>query len=90
VAAALVRGYRVAGSLSWRLLDPNQLPTSRITEDIITELPRFRSLLVIARNSSFQVRDKAVDMKRVRRELGSQYLVEGSLRHASDQVRVTA
>ena len=43
-----------------------------ITEDIITELSRFRSLFVIARNSSFQYRDKAVDVRRVARELGVQ------------------
>jgi adenylate cyclase len=60
-----------------------------VTEDIITELSRFRSLLVVARNSSFQYRDKAVDVRRIGRELGVQYLVEGSVRKAGDQVRIT-
>jgi TolB-like protein/tetratricopeptide (TPR) repeat protein len=61
-----------------------------ITEDIITELSRFRSLFVIARNSSFQYRDKAADVRRVARELGAQYVVEGSIRKAGNRVRVTA
>jgi len=61
-----------------------------ITEDIITELSRFRSLFVIARNSSFQFRDKAVDMRRVGRELGVRYLVEGSIRRSGDRIRLTA
>jgi adenylate cyclase len=61
-----------------------------VTEDIITELSRFRSLFVIARNSSFQYRDKAVDVRRVARELGVQYVIEGSVRRASGNVRITA
>src|SRR5882724_1906419 len=61
-----------------------------ITEDIITELSRYRELLVIARNSSFQYRDKSLDMKRVGRELGVEYLVEGSLRKAGNRLRITA
>ncbi len=61
-----------------------------ITEDIITELSRFRSLFVIARNSSFQFRDKAVDVRRVGRELGVQYVVEGSIRRSGERLRVTA
>jgi TolB-like protein len=47
-------------------------------------------LLVIARNSSFQYRDQSVDMKRVGRELGAEYLVEGSLRKAGNRLRITA
>src|SRR5499427_883155 len=61
-----------------------------ITEDIITELSRFRELLVIARNSSFQYRDKANDLGRIGRELNVQYVVEGSIRTAGGRVRVTA
>ena len=61
-----------------------------ITEDIITELSRFRSLFVIARNSSFQYRDKAVDVRRVARELGVQYVVEGSVRKLGERLRFTA
>jgi TolB-like protein/Tfp pilus assembly protein PilF len=60
-----------------------------ITEDIITELSRFRSLLVIARNSSFQFR-AAADVKHIGRELGIQYVVNGSVRRSSNRVRITA
>ena len=61
-----------------------------ITDDIITELARFSSLLVIARNSSFQYRGRDVDVKQVGRELGVQYVVEGSIRRVGEQLRVTA
>jgi TolB-like protein/Tfp pilus assembly protein PilF len=71
--------------------DPGQQYFSDgITEDIITELSRFRSLFVIARNSSFQYRDKATDVARIGRELGVQYVVEGSVRRSSDRIRITA
>jgi adenylate cyclase len=71
--------------------DPNQQYFSDgITEDIITELSRFRSLFVIARNSSFQYRDKAVDIRRVASELGVHYVVEGSIRKMAERVRITA
>ena len=71
--------------------DPEQQYFSDgITEDIITELSRFRSLFVIARNSSFQYREKAMDMRRVGRELGVRYVVEGSVRKMADKVRITA
>ncbi len=69
--------------------DPEQQYFSDgITEDIITELSRFRSLFVIARNSSFQFRDQAVDVRRVGRELGVQYVVEGSIRRSGERLRV--
>jgi adenylate cyclase len=61
-----------------------------ITEDIITELSRFRSLLVIARNSSFVFKNKAIKVQDVGRELGVAYVVEGSVRRADDRVRITA
>jgi TolB-like protein/cytochrome c-type biogenesis protein CcmH/NrfG len=61
-----------------------------LTEDIITELSRFRQLLVIARNSSFQYRGKNVDVKRIGRELSVRYLVEGSIRRVADRARITA
>jgi TolB-like protein/class 3 adenylate cyclase len=61
-----------------------------ITEDIITELSRFRSLFVIARNSSFQYRGKAVDVRRVARELGVRFVVEGSIRRSGKRIRITA
>jgi adenylate cyclase len=60
-----------------------------ITEDIITELSRFRSLFVIARNSSFQFRDKAVDVRRVAKELGVRYVAEGSVRKLDTRLRIT-
>jgi adenylate cyclase len=61
-----------------------------ITEDIITELARFRQLHVLARNSSFRYREQDVDMMRVGRELGVAYLVEGSVRRLGDRIRITA
>ena len=71
--------------------DPEQLYFSDgITEDIITELSRSRALFVIARNSSFQYRDKAVDVRRVARELGVRYVVEGSVRKMGSRIRITA
>jgi adenylate cyclase len=71
--------------------DPDQQYFSDgITEDIITDLSHFHSLFVIARNSSFQYRDRAIDVKRVGRELGVQYVVEGSVRRAGSRVRINA
>jgi adenylate cyclase len=61
-----------------------------ITEDIITELSRFSELLVIARNSTFQYKGKAVDIRRVGRELGAHYVLEGSVRRSGDRIRITA
>jgi TolB-like protein len=61
-----------------------------ITEDIITELSRFRWLFVIARNSTFTYKHRAVDVKQVGRELGVRYALEGSVRRAGEQVRITA
>jgi TolB-like protein/class 3 adenylate cyclase/Flp pilus assembly protein TadD len=61
-----------------------------ITEDIITELSRFRSLLVIARHSSFVFKAKAVTVQQVGRELGVQYVLEGSVRRLGNRVRITA
>jgi TolB-like protein/DNA-binding SARP family transcriptional activator/Flp pilus assembly protein TadD len=71
--------------------DPEQQYFSDgITEDIITELSRYRSLFIIARNSSFQFRSTSVDVETVRRALGVQYVVEGSVRKANSRIRVTA
>ncbi len=61
-----------------------------ITEDIITELSRFRTLFVIARNSSFAYKGQSVDVKQIARELGVRYVLEGSIRLAGGRVRVTA
>ena len=60
-----------------------------LTEDIITELSRFRSLLVISRNSSFVHKGKAVKSRDIAREFDVQYVIEGSVRKAGDRVRVT-
>jgi TolB-like protein/class 3 adenylate cyclase len=61
-----------------------------ISEDIITELARYTSLFVIARNSSFVFREQPVDVRRAGRELGARYLVEGSLRRLGPQIRIAA
>jgi TolB-like protein len=61
-----------------------------ITEDIITELSRFKNLFVIARNSSFHYKGQSPRVKDVGRELGVHYVVEGSVRKAGNRVRVTA
>jgi len=60
-----------------------------ITEDIITELSRFHSLFVIARNSSFSYKGKSPDIRQVGRELGVRYVLEGSFRKVSNRIRVT-
>jgi TolB-like protein/class 3 adenylate cyclase len=70
--------------------DPEQeYFTDGMVEDIITALSRFKSLFVIARNSSFTFRGKAVDIKQVGRELGVRYVLEGSVRRAGGKVRIT-
>ncbi|WGS20125.1 MULTISPECIES: adenylate/guanylate cyclase domain-containing protein [unclassified Bradyrhizobium] len=61
-----------------------------ISEDIITELSRFSDLFVIARNSSFRYKGRAVDLRQVGRELGVRYVLEGSVRRGNDRVRITA
>jgi TolB-like protein/DNA-binding SARP family transcriptional activator len=69
--------------------DPEQRYFSDgITEDIITELSRNHGLFVIARNSSFQYRDRAIDVKRIGHELGVHYVVEGSVRKMGSHVRI--
>jgi TolB-like protein/tetratricopeptide (TPR) repeat protein len=60
-----------------------------VVEEIITALSRFRHLFVIARNSSFTYRGRAVDVKQVGRELGVRYVLEGSVRKAGNHVRIT-
>src|SRR5713101_6001203 len=61
-----------------------------IAEDIITALSRYPSLFVIARNSCFTFKGRAVDVKQVGRELGVRYVLEGGLRKAGNRIRVTA
>ena len=60
-----------------------------MAEDIITALSKFEQLFVIARNSSFVYKGRAVDIKQVGRELGVRYVLEGSVRRAGDRVRIT-
>jgi len=59
-----------------------------MVEDIITGLSRIRGLFVIARNSSFTYKGRAVDVKQVGRELGVRYLLEGSVRKSANRVRI--
>lgn len=60
-----------------------------LTEDIITALSLYRWFFVIARNSSFTYKGKAVDVKQIGRELGVRYIVEGSVRRSGSRIRVT-
>ena len=60
-----------------------------LVDDIITALSRFRGLFVIARNSSFTYKGKAIDIKQVGRELGVRYVLEGSVRKAGSRLRIT-
>ena len=61
-----------------------------IAEDVSTELSKLRWLFVIARNSSFTYKGRAIDIKQVSRELGVRYVLEGSVRRAGARARVTA
>jgi len=61
-----------------------------IAEDVITALSRFRSLFVIARNSSFSYKGTSPDIRTVAQQLGVRYVVEGSVRKAGNRVRITA
>ena len=61
-----------------------------MTDDLITDLSKISGLFVIARNSTFQYKGQSVDVKKVSRELGVRYLLEGSVRRADDQVRINA
>jgi adenylate cyclase len=71
--------------------DPEQeYFTDGVTEDIITELSRFKSLFVIARNSTFSYKGKSPDIRQVGKELGVRYVLEGSMRKAANRIRVTA
>jgi adenylate cyclase len=61
-----------------------------ISEDVITELSKFHSIFVIARNSSFTYRGQATDVRKVAKDLGVRYVLEGSVRRAGTTIRVTA
>ncbi len=60
-----------------------------ITEDIITALTRFRWLFVISRNSSFVYKHKSLDAKQIAQELGTEYLIEGSVRRSGQKIRIS-
>jgi adenylate cyclase len=71
--------------------DPEQgFFSDGIAEDVITALSRYPSLFVIARNSCFTYKGRAVDGTQVGRELGVPYVLEGSVRKAGNRLRVTA
>lgn len=71
--------------------DPDQeFLADGIVEDVITELSRFRSLFVIARNSTFAYKGTHKDIRQIARELDVRYVVEGSVRRAGNRLRVTA
>ena len=61
-----------------------------VVEDIITALSRFRSFAVVARNSSFVYKGRAVDIRQVAKELDVRYVLEGSIRRSGDRLRITA
>ncbi|HSA82676.1 MAG TPA: tetratricopeptide repeat protein [Geminicoccaceae bacterium] len=61
-----------------------------ISEDIITDLSKISNLLVIARNSSFKFKGQSVDLRQVAGDLGVRYVLEGSVRRAGDQLRISA
>lgn len=61
-----------------------------ITEDIITDLSKVSGLFVIARNSSFAYKGQAPDIRKVSRELGVRYILEGSVRRAANRIRINA
>jgi TolB-like protein/class 3 adenylate cyclase len=70
--------------------DPEQVYFSDgISEDVITELSRFRELMVIARNSSFSFRERSVDVREIGRSLGAAYVLQGTVRRAGNRVRIT-
>jgi adenylate cyclase len=71
--------------------DPDQdFFAEGISEDIITELSKFRSLFVIARNSSFAFKGQSTDVSEISTKLGVRYVVEGSVRRAGNRVRITS
>jgi len=70
--------------------DPDQeFFADGMAEDIITGLSKFRWLFVVARNSSFAYKGKAIDIRNVAKELGVRYVFEGSVRRGGDRIRVT-
>ena len=72
------------------LFSPEEYFVDGITEDIISFISRYRWLSVIARNSTFVYKGKAVDVREVAKDLEVDYVVEGSVRKAGARIRVTA
>lgn len=71
--------------------DPNQeFFSDGISDEIITALSKSKSLFVVARNSTFKYKGKAIDIKQIAEELGVRYVLEGSVRKSDDKVRITA
>ncbi|MDH3688149.1 MAG: tetratricopeptide repeat protein [Gammaproteobacteria bacterium] len=70
--------------------DPDQYFSDGITDDIVTNLSRFRDLIVIASHSSFAYKGKVVNIKDVSQELGVRYVLEGSVQKSNDRVRINA
>jgi adenylate cyclase len=60
-----------------------------LTEDILTDLSRFRDLFVISRNTAFKFKGQAVDVRKTAKDVGAQFVVEGSVRRAGNRVRIT-
>ena len=95
-AEAEMRAARQLGQASKHSLGVSRTPllnqyfSDGISEDIITALSKLRWFLVIARNSSFVYKGKAVHMKQVAEDLGVGYIVEGSVRKDGERVRITA
>jgi adenylate cyclase len=86
---SLSRRYDIRPLAIDRLAADNYI-SDGITEDITTEVSRFSELRVIASNSAFQYRGKAVDIRQVGRELGARYVLEGSVRRSGHRVRIAA
>ena len=80
---ALLPFINMSGGAEWNYFSDG------ITNDLITELSRFKSLFVIARNSSFAFQNKPVNVREIGRDLGVQYIMEGSIRRAMNRVRIT-
>jgi TolB-like protein len=71
--------------------DPEQsFLADGVVEEVITALSRFRTFAVVARNSTFVYKGRAVDVREVSRDLGARYVLEGSVRRSGDKVRIAA
>jgi adenylate cyclase len=87
----------VAAVVIWKFYQRPSPPPAEVvyfsdgmTDDLITDLSKISGLFVIARNSAFQYKGKSVDVKKISRELGVRYVLEGSVRRIEDKVRINA